>query len=44
MQLNVWLNQLVVSFRGMKKCFYFPRWEEQKDVMISLDDLNQLQT
>jgi hypothetical protein len=22
----------------MKKCFYFPAWEEQKDVMISLDE------
>ena len=22
----------------MKKCYYFPTWEEQKNVMISLDD------
>lgn len=22
----------------MKKCFYFPTWEEQKDVMVSLDE------
>lgn len=31
-------NQCNTLFIYMKKCFYFSNWEEQKDVMISLDE------